>query len=682
MRAQLTSFVGRAEELAQVGERLQDTRLVTLIGPGGAGKTRLAMEAAAQSSGDVCFVQFAPVAGDTGVAGAVLDALEIRATLRPGPDHRPADPVTRLTSVLADRELLLVLDNCEHLIAAIAGLTDLLLAACPSLRVLATSREALGITGESILPVAPLRLPPPDTGDPLAYPSVRLFADRAAAVQPSFVVTPDNAQHVMDICRALDGLPLGIELAAARLRTLPVAEVAARLDDRFKLLTRGSRTALPRHQTLRAVVAWSWDLLDEREQRLARRLTVFVRGARPESAERVCGLPEEVLFSLAEKSLVEFTGGRYRMLDTIRAFCAEKLAEAGEVDELRDAHAAHYLELAITADPYLRRAEQLEWLARLDEESGDLVAALRWAIASGQYELAQRLMAYCSCYWWFRGHRVDSGIMAVELLSHLGRTPPEHLKEEYAMVVLVSGWAVGGEELRERLGVVNELLPMEFVPERLDFLMMMKSMFVGPPDDFEHVHEMLQEVAGSLSPWPQALSRCGNAFMLELMGRVPEAKAMFERSLADFRKLGERWGITVVLSGLGALSWSQGDYETSYAMADEGLKTAAELGSAADMAESLCQRGDALLAMGRTDEALADFGQAAELSRRSGSVATLTWAHLGLGELALAQGDRDEALARIRQADELCPDDWYSVGDTRLRIDTRLAELAPRTGDR
>ncbi|HEX4815112.1 MAG TPA: BTAD domain-containing putative transcriptional regulator, partial [Nonomuraea sp.] len=312
LRAQLTSFVGRAEELAQVGGSLRGGRLVTLTGPGGAGKTRLATEAAERESGDVCLVPLAPVSDAADVPRAVLVALGVREALRPTPDA--VDPAVRLVAALADRRLLLVLDNCEHLVAAVAELTDLLLAACPRLRVLATGREALGITGESILPVAPLPLPPPEADDPLSYPSVRLFADRAAAVRPGFTVDAGNAADVAGICRALDGLPLAIELAAARLRTLSVADVAARLGDRFRLLTRGSRTALPRHQTLRAVVAWSWDLLDADEQRMARRLTVFVGGVRPDAADRVCGLPEEVLFSLAEKSLVELVDGRYRML--------------------------------------------------------------------------------------------------------------------------------------------------------------------------------------------------------------------------------------------------------------------------------------------------------------------------------------------------------------------------------
>ncbi|TMR88890.1 BTAD domain-containing putative transcriptional regulator [Nonomuraea basaltis] len=685
LRAQLTSFVGRAEELAQVSARLRADRLVTLIGPGGAGKTRLAIEAAGQEPGDVCFVPLAPVSDGADVPGAVLAALDIRDPLLHTADRPAVDPVTRLHTALADSKLLLVLDNCEHLVAATAELTDVLLASCPGLRVLVTGREALGITGESILPVAPLRLPPPEADDPLGYPSVRLFADRAAAVQPGFAVHAGNAAQVVRICRALDGLPLAIELAAARLRTLSVSDVAARLDDRFRLLTRGSRTALPRHQTLRAVVAWSWGLLDESEQRLARRLTVFVGGARPEAAERVCGLPEEVLFSLAEKSLVEVVDGRYRMMDTIRAFCAERLAESGEVDAMRHAHAAYYLDLVVAADARLRTREQLEWLARLDEESDDLNAALRWATESGRLETALRMLAYSACYWWMRGHRVTSADLATELLAELGTARPEGMEEEYVMCVLVSAWTGAvGDALRVRLAEVRELLPSAYLPSRVEFLMMLLSMFTGPPSDFESAYEEIMGNVGKLPlpPWQRALSFAGSAFVLDVLGRTEEALARFELSLAAFKAIGERWGAVLVLSGLGSLHQMRHDHQTAHTLADEALALARELGANSEIAEALCRRGDARLGLGDAVGARADYALAAELSRRNGSMETMAWAHLGLGEVALALGDLGEARAALTQARDECPGDWYSTEDTRTRIDAGLAEVSRMVSER
>ncbi|GAA2206331.1 hypothetical protein GCM10009850_017890 [Nonomuraea monospora] len=683
LRAQLTSFVGRTDELAQVGARLQDSRLVTLIGPGGAGKTRLASEAAEREPGDICFVPLAPVSDAGGVPQAVLAALGIRdATLNL--HERPTlDPWARLVTALADRELLLVLDNCEHLVAATAELADHLLANCPDLRVLVTGREALGITGESILPVPPLRLPPVETDEPLGYPAVRLFADRAAAVRPGFVVDGGNAAHVVHICRALDGLPLAIELAAARLRTLSVADVAARLDDRFRLLTRGSRTALPRHQTLHAVVAWSWDLLDESEQVMARRLSAFVAGARPEVAERVCGLPEEVLFSLAEKSLVEFVDGRFRMLETIRAFCAERLEASGEEHAVRDAHARCYLDLIMTADPLLRTAAQLEWLARLDEESGDLDAAVRWATASGQFELGMRLLAHSACYWWMRGHRTASANLAAALLAALGETRVPGLEEEYGMCVLVVAWAGGRDEpLRTRLEEVRRLLPIDYLPVRVEFMMMLLSMFTGPPADFGAMQEFYMDKVSGLTPWKKALASCGHAFVLQILGRIDEALEHFEAALSGFRSIGERWGMVLVLSGLGALRQLQGDYRSAHTLADEALELARELGAATEIAEGLCRRADARFALDDAEGARADYEQAAVLSRRNGSMEILAWSWLGLGLVELRSGDPGAARPLLVRAREVCPDEWYSTEDTRARIDAALAEIGGAVSER
>ncbi|GAA2890504.1 hypothetical protein GCM10020220_095850 [Nonomuraea rubra] len=629
----------------------------------------------------MCFVPLAPVSDGDGVPQAVLAALGIRDAVLLIHERPTLDPEARLVAALAGRELLLVLDNCEHLVSATAELADHLLAACPDLRVLVTGREALGITGESILPVAPLRLPPTETDEPLGYPSVRLFADRAAAVRPGFAVDAGNAGHVVRICRALDGLPLAIELAAARLRTLSVADVAARLDDRFRLLTRGSRTALPRHQTLHAVVAWSWDLLDEDEQVMARRLSTFVAGARPEVAERVCGLPEEVLFSLAEKSLVEFADGRFRMLETIRAFCAERLEESGEAATTRDAHARYYLDLLRTADPLLRTGAQMEWLARLDEESGDLDAAVRWATESGQFELGVRLLAHSACYWWMRGHRTASANLAAALLAALGERRLPGLEEEYGMCVLVMAWAGGMDEpLRTRLAEVRRLLPIDYVPVRVEFMMMLLSMFTGPPTDFGEMQQFYMDAVSGLSPWKQALAYCGHAFVLQVLGRIDEALDRFEQSLAGFRAIGERWGMVLVLSGLGALRQKQGDYRAALALADEVLALARELGSATETAEGLCRRGDARSFLSGVQDARADYAEAAELSRRNGSMETLAWALLGLGLVEMERGDLDAARALLVEAREVCPGNWYSTEETRARIDAALAEIGNPIG--
>ena len=432
---QPTSFVGRDCEVAGLLKLLATERLVTLTGPGGVGKTRLAAEAAGRLTGgdyagpdrSAWFVELAPVTEPSEVPHAVLDAVGLRerSIARRGGDGG-ADPADRLCAALAERDALLILDNCEHVIEAAAILAARLLADCPGVQVLATSREPLRIGGESLHVVAPLPVPPaaepgtpaePGTAgtaggpgpDSQSFPAVRLFADRAAAVLPDFELDAGNAAPVAQICRTLDGMPLAIELAVPWLRTLTPAQLAERLDDRFALLTGGSRTSLPRHQTLRATVDWSWQLLSGPERALARRLAVFPGGATLTAAEQVCPDPApqerpappgqradagalrraEVLTALSGlvgKSILTMTGPsddgapRYRMLETVRAYALERLAEAGEAATARGAFARYFCELAETADPLLRTADQMRWFRLLSAEQDNLHAALRWAV--------------------------------------------------------------------------------------------------------------------------------------------------------------------------------------------------------------------------------------------------------------------------------------------------------------
>jgi predicted ATPase/DNA-binding SARP family transcriptional activator len=419
----LTSFVGRDEDVSRVLKNLGTARLVTLTGPGGVGKTRLAAEVSGRLDVRVWFVPLAPVTDPAEVAYAVLDSFGIRepviARRAPEPGSGPLD---RLAAALTDRDQVMVLDNCEHVIEAAAALAHHVLASCPRMRIVATSRQPLRIDGETLYPVSPLPVPPlpvsplpvsplPVSPLPVApraepagpsaaldygyyadYGSVRLLRDRAAAVRPDFELDGANAAAVARICRSLDGMPLAIELAAVWLRTLTPAQLADRLDDRFALLTGGSRTALPRHRTLRAVVDWSWDLLSAPEQVLARRLAVFPAGATLPAAEQVCAderLPLAAvlpaLSGLVDKSILaaaegpDGAGTRYRMLETVRAYGLERLADAAEETAIRAAFITYYLNLAETADPELRTACQRRWLRELIAEQDNLHAALRWA---------------------------------------------------------------------------------------------------------------------------------------------------------------------------------------------------------------------------------------------------------------------------------------------------------------
>ncbi|WP_067179777.1 ATP-binding protein [Microtetraspora niveoalba] len=667
--ARLGGFVGRSEELARI-DTLRDSRLVTLTGPGGTGKTRLAIEAGHRRGRDACFVDLSPLDDGADVPRAVLGALGLRETGLRAPALTPPDPAERLAAALADEELLLILDNCEHVIGAAAGLARRLLDACPRLSVLATSREPLGLTGETLVPLAPLAVPPPgtDLDEALGYPAVRLFADRAAAVRPGFAMRPE----VVEICAVLEGLPLAVELAAARVRTFTVEEIAARLDEhgRFALLSRGDRTAAARHRTLRAVVEWSWSLLDPDERAMARRFSVFSGGASLEAVERVCG-PAEVLADLVDKSLVEASDGRYRMFDTIRLFCAERLAEAGEEERLRDAHAAYFLDLAGRAEPWLRRAEQLDWVARLSAERSNFDVALRHAVRTDP-ETALRLIGALAAYWWLSGRPGPAASAALGLLDRFGAEPPAGLEEEYVLCVLQAvpdappeQWA-RAEEIMGRLD--HEL--------RHPFAAVMWGMVAGPP---EHASARTRQFGAD--PWSRAVASLGRGTMCVLDGRVAEAERRLEVTLEGFRAVGERWGTAQAHEWLGTIAGWRGEWARAREMWARALDLHEELGALDEMVDVLCRRAGGLLREGDADAAAADLRRAAELERRTGRSHRPALIALGWGDLARHRGDHDEARAHYTKALDGVAPGTYAGESTRLRTFTALGRLAQAGGD-
>ncbi|MXQ67330.1 tetratricopeptide repeat protein [Actinomadura rayongensis] len=666
--AQLTSFVGRDDELARVGRTLAAGRLVTLLGPGGAGKTRLAIEAAGRERGETCFVDLAPLGDGAEVPKAVLGALGLReSAILPG-GGGGAPGVDRLVAALTGRPLLLVLDNCEHVVEAAADLARRLLTSCPLLRVLATSREPLGITGETLRPLPPLGLPPEgaDAGAAAAYPAVRLFADRAAAVRPGFAVDEGTVDAVVRICSALDGLPLAIELAAARLRSLPVEEVAARLGDRFRLLSRGDRTAVARHRTLRSVVEWSWDLLGPDERAAARRLTVFTGGFTLAMAEEVCGLPgtEELVLELADKSLVQTDGARFRMLDTIRVFCAERLDEAGERAELERAHAAHFLALAQRADGRLRGADQLVWLDRLVAEHGDLHAALRRSL--GDPPVALRLVAALSWYWWLRG-RIEGAALAAGLMDVLGDDVPDGLEEEYVMCAAnaVSGGAAG-ERAVAWLDRADAVLAGIDRPSRHPAAMVLWALTAGP--DRTDKEAFARQIRAD-DDWSQAVLVMSEGFLAQFRGDVEAGTRCCEAALATFRRVGDRWGIANTLDTLASFTEARGDRDRALALLAEALDLAEQLGALEDSADLLCRRAGLLHRAGNSDAAAADYRRAALLARRAGAPDKVSAAYHGLGLLARARGDVAEARR------------WYEEAQPGLRTSERyLAEATKMEG--
>jgi predicted ATPase len=408
---QITSFVGRRKELDDTKKLLRDTHLLTLIGPGGTGKTRLsiqsAMELLPQYTDGAWFVEFAPIFDPLLVPRTIALAIGLR-------DEPQRPVIDMLCDYLHGKSMLILLDNCEHLVDACAQMTDRILRAAPNVHILASSREALGIAGEVTYRVPSLGLPDIDrilSIDSLSqYEAVKLFIDRAISAVPNFTVTKENAPFLAQICHRLDGIPLAIELAAAKVRVLSVEQIASRLDDRFRLLTGGSRTALERHQTLRAAIDWSYNLLPVNEQMLFSRLSIFAGGWTLEAAEFVCSgeiVNQEDVLTLLEylinKSMViaEENGSevRYRILETMRQYANEKLVEAGKSEIFRDKHLEYFLHLAETASPYLIRVEQLEWQSRIEDDYENLRTALTWAIGKPSPEQALRLAGALGFYW-------------------------------------------------------------------------------------------------------------------------------------------------------------------------------------------------------------------------------------------------------------------------------------------
>ncbi|NVI87764.1 AAA family ATPase, partial [Actinomadura sp. BRA 177] len=664
--ARLTSFIGRDADLERVDELLVRVRLVTLTGAGGSGKSRLALEAAERASDAGWLVELAPVTDPAEVAEAVITALGLREmTLIGGPAPAP-NPVDRLVSALAGRRLLLVLDNCEHLLDATARLAGTILGHCPDVRILATSREPLGITGETLWPVEPLAPPPPSAGpeEAMANPAVRLFADRAAAVSPGFAVTAGNVEPVVRTCRALDGMPLAIELAAARLRAMTPAQVADRLDDRFRLLTAGSRTAMPRHRTLRAVVEWGWDLLKEPERTLWRRLAVFPGGATLESAEAVCAGPGldradvlDVLTALVDKSLLTITGAepRYRMLETIRAYGLERLAESGAETAARRAHAEYFVGLAEEAEPHLYRAGQLPWLRRLTAELDNTSAALRWTISAGDARLGIRFCAALGWYWFLTGRLGDAADGLAEILA-LPDVPDDQLTARAlalgAMTLMdnrpdgarASAWLARAQDICRRL----DRAPVHPV---LRLMLETAQMYTSGWDTSPAPG--IENLLDDPDPWVRGLAYFIRGQIAQNFGRTDRIEDDFDRALTAFRESGDRWGLSFTLTSQAEILGRRGDHRAAAGLYEEALRLDAELGGGT---------AGLLHVHMRLANALDLIGERARAERLlhtalHGAVPTTpeetAALHYQLGEFARRSGDTAEALRRLSRADEL-----------------------------
>ncbi|MDI6097342.1 BTAD domain-containing putative transcriptional regulator [Actinoplanes sp. NEAU-A12] len=641
--AALTSFVGRADDLTRIDALLATGRLVTVLGPGGAGKTRLAVEAARRRAGDfrdgVWLVDLASVTEPAKVGAAVVASAGLRGSAlfenagRVRPDGRGDLDV--IADRLYGREILLVVDNCEHLVDAVAHLLSALLVRCPLLRVLATSREPLAIDGESLVPLGPLGLPEAgDTpSDAIRAPAVRLFAERAAAVRPGFAVDDGTVAEVVRIVRALDGLPLALELAAARLRTLGLSELADRLSDRFRLLTTGSRTAQPRHRTLRAVIAWSWNLLADDERILAERVAVLPGGVTASSAAAVtagtpvaAGSVPDLLAALVDRSLLQLVpaGGRYRMLETLREYGIERLTEQGVLDDVRDLAARHMAALVTDHDARLRTAEQVGALRALRAEYDNVLAALRHLCDAGDAPAAVSLAMELCWYWQMLGRTADAAYWLRAALAVPGHVDPA--VADCAEAVLVINHTAGEPGLRsetaerrtERLReLAHRLAGHRTLPGPAGVISAVVLHHAGESD---LAARRIDQFVDGPDPWMSALAHLFRAQIAENNGDLDQLGRDVAAALDGFRALGDRWGQATVLPLRALTRQYDGDLDGALADLRAARGFAREFGSL-DIADEIfidMRWADLHMRRGEPDEATAALAAARARASRSG----------------------------------------------------------------
>jgi predicted ATPase len=678
LRAELTSFVGRDADVGAVRELIAGHRLTTLIGPGGSGKTRLATETARTLLGDLpdgaWLVELAAIGADGDVAQSTLAGLGLRdALLGAAPNAELTD---RLIAAIREREALLILDNCEHVIEPTAAFAHRVLGECPRLRILATSREPLGITGEALWLVKPLGWPDEDAsaGEIESSAAVQLLRDRAGAVRTDlaapYQLDARTLATMVRICRTLDGMPLAIELAAAGLRTMTVDQLASRLGDRFRLLTSGSRTALPRHRTLRAVVDWSWELLSGAERMVLRRLSVFSGGASLEAAERVCAggapgqepAPEQVLellTALAEKSLLLTEGDgapRYRMLGTIREYAGHRLAEAGESDLTRRAHLAFFTELTEIAEPHLRRAEQLEWLAALEAEHDNIGSAMRGALAAGEAQAAMRLAAGAGWSWWLGGHKAEG----FELITAATRTPGEVTDEVratvYALVVMFVSSGRGDEhQAAEWIRKAYEFSQRSQSRDpRLGLIDALVRLLEGPNEFLSALEPLLDDE----DPWVRALARLHLGKMRIILGQGGrDADAFLEMALAEFRAIGERFGISFALAELADRIATRGELAGACEYYEQAIAVVTEVGATEDIIRMRSRQAQLYWLLGDEDASAAALTEAQLCAERVTWPDALAELALSKAELARWRGDAEEAYQQVGVATTMLGDE-------------------------
>lgn len=698
----LTSFVGRETQIEDIKTLLNKRRLVTIIGAGGVGKTRLSLQVAADLlpvfEEGVWLVELASITNPDLVLQTVMDVLALRET-------NPNEVLSSLVGYLVDREILLVFDNCEHLIDVCAQLIEQILIHCPRVKVLATSRETLDISGEIAYQVPSLSIPDPGKNicvdDLMQYEAIKLFVDRSRSVKVDFELTDMNSPLVAKICCRLDGIPLAIELAAARVKVMPLEQLATRLDDRFHLLTGGGRTALSRHQTLQATMDWSFLLLSEKEKKLFRRLAVFVGGWTLEAAEAVCsydGVDQievlDLLAHLINKSLIyvlEVQGeARYRRLETIRQYSIEKLIESGETEIIRNRHLVFFTEIAEDAIPKFIGPEQKEWLTRFENDHDNFRVALEWSQTSPELiERGLHLAWALSRFWRKRGYlsegrerltamlqyseTFDYPLLRAQVLDGLGHLA--YLQSDYpatrtAFEGSLSIFRSLGDE--GRAGAASALLGLGNVDTE-------EGDYENSPLLFEESLVLSREI-GDKAGIAEALRNLGWAAMRP--GDYPRAEERLQEALFLFRETSNMEGIASSLSGLGEIAVRRGDYQQSLDCLEESLEIRRGFRNKWGIAATLGTIGWAALGQGELDRSARMFWESLEVRKEIGDKGGLAWCLEKFAEIAVCSGNLDFAILVYGAASRL----RFSIGSVidpadQPEYDKRLEFLKSQAGD-
>jgi len=610
---QVTSFVGREKEIAEAKMLLSTARLLALTGPGGTGKTRLSLQIAAELlpnfSDGVWFVELAPISDPTLIVSTIASVFNLR-------EVQDIPLINLVVDYLRAKELLLVLDNCEHLVEASAYVADQLLHACANLRIIVSSREALAIDGETVYRVPSLSMPDRSSSDLMEYEATNLFVERAAKAEPRFHATPDNAAAIIQICQRLDGIPLAIELAAARVKLFTPEQIAERLDDRFKLLTGGSRTAIPRQQTLRALIDWSYHSLNEIEQRALRRLAVFSGGWTIEGAEAVIGEDEalEGLLGLVNKSLVnvaEQSGtARYRFLETIRQYAMEKLLESGEAADARNRHLDYVLQLTGTAEHGVFRSQRLAWLEQMEVEHDNVRAALEWS-ASNNLGKALELARALDGFWTLRDYNNEAVAWCQTILARAESLPG--LAATRAQLYAVLGWsAIFSGNLKLGRAAANAGLSLaqqaadKKVVVHLQIVDIISSMYLGDIPASQHTTQVSEALAREMGYTDEL------ALILILRGQIrffsggdiAQAKAYLAEAEALTIDAGSQWATATFIFGFARLAGLLGDYEKARAQFKQSADAAQRMGNMRIVYSCHSELAHILRRHGEIDEAL------------------------------------------------------------------------------